>query len=224
MAPIFQGLGVFVGRALYDSRIIDLHFNRVFLKAIVGDPIDLDLETLRQVDAELARTMGKLEKVLASKKSIERDETKTPEERATACKELTLDGASVEDLALDFTVPGFPDVPLKHNGPDINVTLDNLAEYIQLVYKVTLETGISEAVEQFREGFSRIFPVKDLSIFSPEELGLLFGNPDEDWSRETIESAIKADHGYHSDSKQVQHLIDIMVGYTKLERRTFLRL
>jgi hypothetical protein len=24
MAPIFQGLGMFVGRALYDSRIIDL--------------------------------------------------------------------------------------------------------------------------------------------------------------------------------------------------------
>lgn len=29
-----------------------------------------------------------------------------------------------------------------------------------------------------------IFPVQDLQIFSPEELGLLFGNTDEDWSRE----------------------------------------
>jgi len=34
-------------------------------------------------------------------------------------------------------------------------------------------------------GFSRIFPIKELSIFSPEEMGLLFGNPDEDWSRES---------------------------------------
>jgi len=34
-------------------------------------------------------------------------------------------------------------------------------------------------------GFSRIFPIKELSIFSPEEMGLLFGNPEEDWSRES---------------------------------------
>lgn len=71
------------------------------------------------------------------------------------------------------------------NGADENVTLENLQEYTQLVYKVTLETGIAKSVESFREGFSRIFPIKELSIFSPEEMGLLFGNPDEDWSRES---------------------------------------
>lgn len=38
---------MFVGRALYDSRIIDLHFNKVFLKAILGDHVDLSLDTLK---------------------------------------------------------------------------------------------------------------------------------------------------------------------------------
>lgn len=33
-------------------------------------------------------------------------------------------------------------------------------------------------------GLSMIFPVQDLRIFPPEELGLLFGNAEEDWSRE----------------------------------------
>jgi E3 ubiquitin-protein ligase TRIP12 len=51
MAPIFQGLGMFVGRALYDSRIIDLHFNKVFLKAILGDHLDLSLDTLKVRDS-----------------------------------------------------------------------------------------------------------------------------------------------------------------------------
>jgi len=94
MAPIFQGLGMFVGRALYDSRIIDLHFNKVFLKAILGDHVELSLETLKVteiicamteakqtltcssdqlVDPELARTMSKLEKVLAGKQEIDQD-------------------------------------------------------------------------------------------------------------------------------------------------------
>lgn len=49
MAPIFQGLGMFVGRALYDSRIIDLHFNKVFLKTILGDQVDLSLDTLKVI-------------------------------------------------------------------------------------------------------------------------------------------------------------------------------
>jgi E3 ubiquitin-protein ligase TRIP12 len=30
-----------------------------------------------------------------------------------------------------------------------------------------------------------IFPIKDMRIFAPEELGLLIGNADEDWSRES---------------------------------------
>ncbi|KAH8087913.1 hypothetical protein HD553DRAFT_269487 [Filobasidium floriforme] len=223
MAPIFQGLGMFVGRALYDSRIIDLHFNKVFLKAILGDHVDLSLDTLKLVDPELARTMSKLEKLLAEKQEIDAEEGIGAAARSQAYEGLNLDGASIDDLALDFTLPGYADVPLKENGSNVNVDLDNLEEYIELVYKVTLQTGIAKSVDSFREGFSRIFPIKELSIFSPEEMGLLFGNPDEDWSRETVELAIKADHGYHSDSKQVRFLIDLMTGYTKQERRTFLR-
>lgn len=29
-------------------------------------------------------------------------------------------------------------------------------------------------------------PIDDLRIFSPEEIGLLIGNADEDWSRESM--------------------------------------
>ena len=40
----------------------------------------------------------------------------------------------------------------------------------------------------FREGFSKVFPVDDLKIFSPEELVMMFGNADEDWSIESKRS------------------------------------
>ena len=36
-----------------------------------------------------------------------------------------------------------------------------------------------------RLGFSLIYPIRDMRIFSPEELVLLFGNADEDWSPES---------------------------------------
>jgi hypothetical protein len=43
---------------------------------------------------------------------------------------------------------------IQQNGSEINVDLDNLAEYITLVYKMTLETGIAKSVELFRQGKS----------------------------------------------------------------------
>ena len=38
-------------------------------------------------------------------------------------------------------------------------------------------------------GFSTIMPIDDLRIFSPEEIGLLIGNADEDWSKESMSSS-----------------------------------
>lgn len=46
---------------------------------------------------------------------------------------VTLDGCTVEDLALDFVLPGYPNIELKKGGKDISVTLDNFEEYIQVI-------------------------------------------------------------------------------------------
>ena len=43
-----------------------------------------------------------------------------------------MDGCSIEDLDLDFTLPGYPNIELKKGGKDIPVTLDNLEEYLQV--------------------------------------------------------------------------------------------
>ena len=43
-----------------------------------------------------------------------------------ALETLTLNGCSVEDLGLDFTLPGFPNIELKKGGKDIPVTIHNL--------------------------------------------------------------------------------------------------
>ena len=47
---------------------------------------------------------------------------------------LTVDGCPIEDLQLDFVLPGYPDIDLKKGGKNISVTLDNLEEYIQVCF------------------------------------------------------------------------------------------
>lgn len=45
---------------------------------------------------------------------------------------LTVDGCSVEDLALTFTLPGYPNIEFRKGGSDIAVTVHNLDQYLQV--------------------------------------------------------------------------------------------
>jgi E3 ubiquitin-protein ligase TRIP12 len=44
--------------------------------------------------------------------------------------------------------------------------------------------GALPQAKAFQEGFSKVFPISDLRAFSPDELVMLFGNSEEDWSPE----------------------------------------
>ncbi|MEI4855980.1 hypothetical protein, partial [Klebsiella pneumoniae] len=85
----------------------------------------------------------------------------------------------VEDLCLDFTLPGYPDYILKpgHETVDIN----NLEEYISLVVDATVRVGILRQLEAFRAGFNQVFDMLALQIFSPNEIDYLLCGRRELW-------------------------------------------
>ena len=56
----------------------------------------------------------------------------TVESRCLALNSLTMDGCSVEDMSLDFVLPGYAHVELKKGGKDLPVTLYNLEEYLKV--------------------------------------------------------------------------------------------
>lgn len=103
----------------------------------------------------------------------------------------------------------------------------------KLKFRLSETVGVYQAMLTL--GFSTVLSVRDLALFAPEELILLFGNADEDWSRESeffsnpelmpaLEQSLKADHGYNSDSRAVKNLLDTMASYDKPTRREFLQL
>ena len=103
---------------------------------------------------------------------------------------------------LDFTLPGY-DLELRvrsgvceslqrlcllefqPGGKDIPVTKANVNDYIHEVVDAIIGKGVALQAKAFREGFSKVFPVSNLQAFSAEELGVLFGNAEEDWSVES---------------------------------------
>ena len=98
----------------------------------------------------------------------------TAAEKQDKISKLTMDGCPVEDLGLDFTLPGYPNIELRKGGRDIAVNLDNLASYVSLVSHWMMIEGVSTQMEAVREGFNSVFPISSLSMFYPEELDQIF--------------------------------------------------
>ncbi|KIL69369.1 hypothetical protein M378DRAFT_184532 [Amanita muscaria Koide BX008] len=208
---IVRVIGQFVAKAMLDSRIIDLNFNKIFLKHVLGEEVPLTIASLKLVDIELANSLAKLQSMAAGHNSNDK-----------LARKIALVEGSIEDLALDFTIPGY-DIELKPGGRDIAVSSENVEEYTNAVLDAILGKGVQIQAKAFKEGFSKVFPVSDLQAFSADELAMLFGNSDEDWTIETLSEAIKADHGFNVDSKAIRDLTEVMSQYDLPKRRAFLQ-
>ncbi|KAF2415851.1 hypothetical protein EJ08DRAFT_127706 [Tothia fuscella] len=220
----FHSLGKFVARSMLDSRIIDVNFNSTFFR--IGDMVGAvspSLGAVRSVDNDLANSLKLLKKFASAKKKIDQNGKLTPAQKVQAIQDITISDAHVEDLALDFTLPGYPSVELIPSGADTPVTIDNVALYVEKVLDFTLGRGVRAQVDSFRAGFSMVFPYAALQAFTPEELVMLFGRVEEDWSLETLMDSIKADHGFNLDSKSVRNLLQVMSEFGVQSKRDFLQ-
>lgn len=184
---LFKMLGKFVARSMIDSRIIDIHFNPIFFRIgeATSSGVKPSLASVKMVDPGLARSLMTIKNFELAKKEIDEDSSRTPAQNAADLEKIVIDNVGLEDLCLDFTLPGYPDIELEEGGSHKRVTIDNVGSYLEKVVDVTLGAGVRRQVDAFRAGFSTVFPYSALSAFTPEELVSLFGRADEDWSLES---------------------------------------
>ena len=205
-----------------DGRIIDVSMNPTFFR--VGDGgLPLNLGAVATVDQDLARSLKILKKYVAAKQRLDEDVRLSDVQKAAKIDQIRINDAKIEDLGLDFTLPGYPNIELTEGGADVAVTMENINAYIRKVIEVTLSSGVQRQVDAFRAGFSQVFPYSALKAFTPDELVMLFGRVEEDWSLETLMDSIKADHGYNLDSKSVRNLLQVMSELSEEGRRGFLQ-
>lgn len=129
----------------------------------------------------------------------------------------------MDDLCLDFTLPGDETYELKNGGTEIPVTINNVEEYIELLQDSIAGSGISQQIAAFREGFNCLFAIDDLKLLTHSELVSLFGKAEEDWSYATLADTIRADHGFTMESDPVRHLLEILSDMNPIEKREFLQ-
>lgn len=93
--------------------MIDIPLSETFYKWMLGVENSFGYRDLQHVDPTLAKSMGQLQALVRQKKRLEEDASLATESLQLAIENLTLDGASVEDLGLDFILPGYPNIELK---------------------------------------------------------------------------------------------------------------
>ena len=219
----FKMMGKFVARSMLDSRIIDISFNPAFFRLASDSPPSPSLSLVKTVDSDLASSLAQVNEFVIAKNCIEQDARLSAMQKVKALHELTSRGANIEDLMLDFTLPGYPSIELIKDGSNTAVTIDNVALYVERVLDMTLGGGVRRQVEAFQAGFSQVFSYSSLKAFTPNELVMLFGRVEEDWSIETLMDSIKADHGFNMDSKSVKNLLQTMSELSPTHKRDFLQ-
>lgn len=162
----FRFLGRIMGKALFDQQLISGHMVCYLYKHILGWPVTF--EDLQLVDQDVYNNMKKL---------------------------LTLSEEELEYACLDFTVTeNFMDqrrtVDLVPNGSNIDVTTENLPEYLEAMLKYRLIDRIKPQLTELLLGFFDVIPEPLMTIFDFQELELLMcGLPVidiEDWRKNTL--------------------------------------
>ena len=115
----------------------------------------MNVASIKMIDPALAQSLEHLDKYLIERSKIEMLTDVPEEDKKVAISAIEIDGASVEDLSLDFTLPGY-ELELKDRGKNIAVTMSNLEEYLSLVIEWTLIKGIKPMVQKFKEGFTEV--------------------------------------------------------------------
>uniref|UniRef100_A0A7N6ACY2 E3 ubiquitin-protein ligase n=1 Tax=Anabas testudineus TaxID=64144 RepID=A0A7N6ACY2_ANATE len=220
----FRFLGKLMAKAIMDFRLLDLPLGLPFYKWMLRHETSISSHDLVNIDPSVAKSIQHLEDIIRQKKRLEQDRSQTRETLQQALESLNMNGCSVEDLGLDFTLPGFPNIELKKGGKDVPVTIYNLEEYLRLVVYWTLNEGVSRQFESFREGFESVFPLHHLQYFYPEELDqLLCGSKSETWDVKTLMECCRPDHGYTHDSRAVRFLFEVLSSFDAEQQRLFLQ-
>ncbi|KAK8935142.1 E3 ubiquitin-protein ligase UPL4 [Platanthera zijinensis] len=212
----FSLLGQLVATAIRDERILDIPFSRAFYKVILDQ--ELGIYDIQSFDPELGKTLLEFQALSYKKLFLESSYSAN----LVYLSDLCFRNATIEDLCLDFTLPGYSDY-VSTAADSKMVNIHNLEEYVSLVVDATIKDGISRQVHAFKSGFNEVFPLKSLQIFTEDELERMLCGEQETWTFSDLLDHVKFDHGYTASSPPVINLLETIQEFECDQRRAFLQ-
>ena len=218
---LFKLLGYFIGRAIYDDRLLDIPLNKVFWELVLDYPVRF--KNIRIIDSYLYNTLSDFLNLINQKKEYIKNNNIENLETFNFDNIILYNKYKLSSLDIYFTFPGYEDIELKPNGKDILLTMNNIEEYVNLIYDFIFFRGVDKIIKSFKEGFNINFNIDKLKCFSAQEIEeFLCGNLDIKWEPKILFENIKPEHGYTNQSEIFNDLVKFMINLDKNQRRQFL--
>ena len=215
---MFKLLGYIIGRAIYDDRLIDIPLSRVFWNLILERPVLF--EDIEIIDKNLFKALNDFKSLLKQKNDLLKSEPNLTGEEIES--KILYNNNKLSSLDIYFTFPG-SDLELKEGGANILLSMQNIEEYINLIYDFIFYKGISRVCSAFRDGFCLITGVYNLKCFTSLELEeFICSSREVKWDENILYENLKPEHGYTKNSRIFDDLIKFMCKLDKLGQRQFL--
>uniref|UniRef100_A0A915EF74 E3 ubiquitin-protein ligase n=1 Tax=Ditylenchus dipsaci TaxID=166011 RepID=A0A915EF74_9BILA len=219
---------------MQDNRLVDIPLSTTFLRLMLSPEITKSshssnsyfsplttIDDLAQIHPLKANFLRSLQQFIQQKQAIENDckLTESAKKESIAGLKLKLGEqdhgeCSVDDLGLSFvlnppsSIFAYKEIELVEQGSKVDVTADNVEEYVEKCLDFYLNTGIREQVTAFRQGFDLVFPLSSLTAFTPSEVQvLLSGEQCPQWTRDDIMKYTEPKLGYSRDSAGFLHFV-----------------
>ncbi|WVZ96003.1 hypothetical protein U9M48_041696 [Paspalum notatum var. saurae] len=212
----FKLLGHLVARAVLDGRILDIPLSKAFYKVLLQQ--ELDIYDIPSFDPELGKTLVEFQAVVRRKKFLERS-SRTSNPSA----DLSYRNVKLEDLCLDFTLPGNPEYELVPRGSEKMVTLESLEEYVSLVVDATVKSGIAKQIEAFKSGIKEVLALKTLKMFTEEEMEHILCGEQDSWASVNFQDHIEFEHGFDMSSPSIITFLEVLREFGREEQRAFIQ-
>lgn len=194
---VFEFMGRLLGKALYESTLVEPRFAAFFLNKLLGRPNYVD--DLRSLDADLHKQLLSI--------------TQLPD-------------ASDLDLTFSFLEDKFgmqEVVELEPGGSDVVVTNSNRHRYIAAMAFHYLHTRIAIQSRAFRRGLNKMVPVRWIRMFSQSELQHLIGGASESFDIQDMKKFCKYGSGYHQSQPYIQGFWEVVESFTPEQRAKLLK-
>eukprot|EP01127_Copromyxa_protea_P020884 TRINITY_DN7039_c2_g1_i1.p1 TRINITY_DN7039_c2_g1~~TRINITY_DN7039_c2_g1_i1.p1 ORF type:complete len:648 (-),score=143.82 TRINITY_DN7039_c2_g1_i1:12-1955(-) len=203
----FRLLGKFIAKALIDDQLANISLSLPFIKILLGNTLDMrDLCKLRPCTGAIILELA----------STWREHVANNADP----QKFLFRGASVENMELTFCTS---DGSLKEGGEEIDLTVNNLEDYLDATLEFFFGAGIEKQVAAFKEGFEAFLPLERLTLFSPEELTqVICGEDEKPWNKEDLKSNFALEHPVPS-ARIIDFLFSVLEELSSDQQKLFLR-
>ena len=193
---MFEFMGRLLGKALYESTLVEPVFAQFFLNKLLDNPNYVD--DLRSLDFDLHRNLLSI---------------------------TQLDDVSGLDLTfsvIEDRLGAQTDVPLVANGQDKLVDNTNRRLYIASMAYYYLHERIRAQSSAFRRGLNKLVPVGWIRMFNSSELQLLIGGSSTNFDVNDMKRHSNCSAGYHPDQPYIQSFWTLIDEFNDVDRAKFL--